>query len=312
MNSACNKVTEDCRVDHVYNLKNVRSVAVLPVVNEQCEQSSLNLESAVKWYHRVSNGHLSLNFELLPHVQAGRNLGYYSPLGGMGSAPTNSQTLVCDTLELLDSSGRELLVSTNGILILTVHGRFKAHTWQLPNGGKFLGKDVWCRRYAIVPHNASLGAIAHELGHLLFEWPDLAWEKSLGEECLMAQGAWRDNGHNPAPPCGPLLWQAGWRDALTVDGETRAGQLSAQHLGRLSWNGQQVLVERRDDHHSPRLLVYSYQGTGRMLHPKLHGHVPVRCEDNDQLLLGLIAPLLRIIWGSSGLSVKHTSTLRRK
>lgn len=271
------------------------SIVVLPVAKSPQPALSLPLDKVVGWFAQASLDRCRLAFETLPAVHLERNLNYYTVAGGMGRPPQNSQALAQAALESLNPAALNKLVEAQGRWLISVEAAIKPHTWHLPNGGKLVGDGVWARRYAIMPHNASLGAIAHELGHVLFDWPDLAWEKSLGEECLMAHGAWRENSHNPAPPCAPLLWQTGWRDTLPVDGDTRVCQLSAQYIGRLSWNGQQVLVERRDDQYSPRLLVYSYKGAGRMLYPKLHGRVLVSDKDNDQLLLGLIAPLLRKI-----------------
>jgi hypothetical protein len=242
----------------------------------------------------VSQGRCRLAFEILPAVHLERSLSYFTVAGGMGRPPQNSQSLAQAALDILDPVGLSKLAGAQSGLLISVEAALKAHTWHLPSAGKSAG-GMRGRRYAIVPHNASLGAIAHELGHLLFEWPDLAWEKSLGQDCLMARGALRAEGHQPSPPCAPLLLQAGWRDTFTVDGETRVNQLSARYIGRLSWNDQQVLVERRDDHDPPRILVYTCKGTGKLLHPKLWGRVPLSDEEQDKLLLGLIAPVLRRI-----------------
>ncbi|MBV7339913.1 hypothetical protein KFU94_69235 [Chloroflexi bacterium TSY] len=222
-------------------------------------------------------------------------MNYYTVAGGMGPQPNNSQTLVQEVLGTLSERALNEIASANGKLLVSVPSALKPHTWHLPNGGKSLGNGGWCRRYTIIPGNAPLGTVAHELGHLLFDWPDLAWEKSLGEECLMARGGLRDHGRKPSPPCAPLLLEAGWRTTFTIDSQTRVRQLTHLHLGTLIWNNRTVLVERRDDRPTPHLLIYTYKGKDRLIHPKLWGRLAVRDDDHDQLLLGLIAPILRKI-----------------
>jgi immune inhibitor A len=62
--------------------------------------------------------------------------------------------------------------------------------------------------YLTVPEDAKLGVIAHELGHLLFGWPDLydsgpkggRVTEGLGDWCLMASGSWNNNGRTPGYP----------------------------------------------------------------------------------------------------------------
>src|SRR5206468_11816996 len=56
--------------------------------------------------------------------------------------------------------------------------------------------------YLTVPEDSKLGVIAHEMGHLLFQWPDLydaenngtRVTEGLGSWCLMAAGSWNNGG----------------------------------------------------------------------------------------------------------------------
>jgi len=70
--------------------------------------------------------------------------------------------------------------------------------------------------FLTVPENAKLGVCAHELGHLIFGWPDLYESKSdatgegIGNWCLMAAGAWGDEGSKPVHPSAWCKSTQGW------------------------------------------------------------------------------------------------------
>ena len=75
--------------------------------------------------------------------------------------------------------------------------------------------------FLTVPEDAQIGVFAHELGHLLFEWPDLYdtdySSEGIGNWCLMAGGCWGFIGGNPhgSTPCHPSAWckaQQNWID----------------------------------------------------------------------------------------------------
>ncbi len=55
-----------------------------------------------------------------------------------------------------------------------------------------------------IPEDAKLGVSAHELGHLLFGFPDLYdtdyTSAGTGNWCLMAGGSWNAGGDTPAHP----------------------------------------------------------------------------------------------------------------
>ncbi|KIW69503.1 hypothetical protein PV04_05376 [Phialophora macrospora] len=70
--------------------------------------------------------------------------------------------------------------------------------------------------FLTIPEDAQVGVCVHELGHLLFGWPDLYdadnSSPGIGNWCVMAGGSW---GGSPAGsrPCHPSAWcksQQGW------------------------------------------------------------------------------------------------------
>ncbi len=77
-----------------------------------------------------------------------------------------------------------------------------SHKWVLPQARAVDGTNVY--GYLTIPEDARLGVCAHELGHLLFGWPDLYdtdySSEGVGEWCLMAAGSWGLGGDRPVHP----------------------------------------------------------------------------------------------------------------
>jgi immune inhibitor A len=68
--------------------------------------------------------------------------------------------------------------------------------------------------YLTIPEDAKLGVCAHELGHLLFGWPDLydtdSSSRGVGDFCLMAGGSWGLGGLRPVHPSAWCKASQGW------------------------------------------------------------------------------------------------------
>ncbi|HZF48079.1 MAG TPA: M6 family metalloprotease domain-containing protein [Polyangiaceae bacterium] len=100
-----------------------------------------------------------------------------------------------------------------------------SHKWVLPQSTKADGVNVYA--YLTIPEDARLGVSAHELGHLLFGWPDLYdsdySSRGVGDFCLMGGGSWLGGGDTP---CHPSAWcksTQGWASVATINqNETRA------------------------------------------------------------------------------------------
>lgn len=291
-------------------------IAVLPIAdrckhtkNEFCnDENNPNgfLRNVGGWFKKISHNRCHLDFTLLPVLVVQQNLNSFSTAGGMGPPPGNSQMLVEKVLSLADDSILRFLHITEGRLAIVAPGRFKPHTWHIPNGGKPILREgersprrkVVCHRYALIPEKTNLGMFAHELGHLLFGWPDLKWNHTYAKECLMAEGASNESGKSPAEPCGPLLYRQGWRDELKIESDTPVHSLHRDNVGITELDGKKILVEFRNRHNTdaktgiekPRLLVYQYDNMGYskiLLRKYLENH------SADPKLLGLLAPFLR-------------------
>ena len=68
--------------------------------------------------------------------------------------------------------------------------------------------------YLTIPEDAKLGVTAHELGHLVFGWPDLYdtdnTSEGIGNWCLMASGSWGLGGDRPMHPSAWCKSTQGW------------------------------------------------------------------------------------------------------
>jgi immune inhibitor A len=104
-------------------------------------------------------------------------------------------------------------------------GDIWSHKWTLPSAYAADGKQVYA--YLTIPEDARLGVCAHELGHLLFGFPDLYdtdyTSEGIGNWCLMAGGSWNAGGDIPAHPSAWCKANQGW---VAVNNVTAPGTLS--------------------------------------------------------------------------------------
>jgi immune inhibitor A len=60
--------------------------------------------------------------------------------------------------------------------------------------------------YLTIPEDSKIGVCAHELGHLIFGWPDLydtdGSSEGLGNWCLMGGGSWNGSRKHPGASIG--------------------------------------------------------------------------------------------------------------
>jgi immune inhibitor A len=93
-----------------------------------------------------------------------------------------------------------------------------SHKWVLPDEYEADGTTIYA--YLTIPEDAKLGVSAHELGHLLFGFPDLYdidyTSEGIGNWCLMAGGSWNGGGDTPAHPSAWCKANQGWVNVDTV------------------------------------------------------------------------------------------------
>jgi immune inhibitor A len=87
-----------------------------------------------------------------------------------------------------------------------------SHKWLLPKVYNADATKIY--GYLTVPEDCKLGVCAHELGHLLFGFPDLYDTElpgeGIGDWCLMSGGSWNNGGLTPAHPCAWCKMQQNW------------------------------------------------------------------------------------------------------
>jgi immune inhibitor A len=99
-------------------------------------------------------------------------------------------------------------------------GDIWSHKWLL-DGGPFQADAARIFAYLTISEDARLGVCAHELGHLLFGWPDLydidQSSNGVGDWCLMASGSWNGSpaGDTPAHPSAWCKAQQEWVEVVT-------------------------------------------------------------------------------------------------
>jgi immune inhibitor A len=100
-----------------------------------------------------------------------------------------------------------------------------SHKWVLPSVYTADATKIFA--YLTIPEDAKTGVCAHELGHLLFGFPDLYdiddSSEGIGNWCLMAAGSWGGGGDIPVHPSAWCKVDQGW---ATVTNVTAAGPLS--------------------------------------------------------------------------------------
>ena len=234
------------------------------------------LDATIQWYHRVSSGHARLAPTRLRIEPPPDGWERYAIGGGTGPWPHNSQEMAN---ALLDRTDHEAVSAAGACVVLAVpdSAGFVPHTWRFRSGGYWLGGRVWVRRYSVIPESAPLGTVAHELGHLLFGWPDLRTRSGFDGDCLMAAGGHDGNGARPTPPCAPLRVAAGWAHPISARREMTVAESEDQVIRVGS-----SLVEG-----TPHGTVIIYADS---TDPRLIARVRA---DPDRRLLAVVAPRLR-------------------
>jgi immune inhibitor A len=129
-----------------------------------------------------------------------------------------------------------------------------SHKWVLPEPRRRGSVSVF--GYLTIPEDAQLGVCAHELGHLVFGWPDLydddASSRGVGDFCLMAGGSWGLGGLRPVHPSAWCKATQGWApvSALSTNRSVTLAPVAQDgRIYRLWQDGRQgdeyFLVEHR-------------------------------------------------------------------
>ena len=185
--------------------------------------------SVKEYYTEVSKGLIEIDGEVVGPFKMPRKLADYAHgESGMGMVQPNAQALARDAATAADPTVDFGPYDNDGngfvdafIVIHAGRGAEEtglgsdiwSHKWTL-NGSEIHADGTSIFGYLTVPEDSKIGVCAHELGHLLFGWPDLydtdSSSSGLGSWCLMAGGSWNGTGDVPAHPSAWCKAQQGW------------------------------------------------------------------------------------------------------
>lgn len=184
--------------------------------------------SVREYFKEVSSNAITIEGQVVGPFTLPRKLSAYANgNSGTGSAMPNARTMALDAAKAAtphidfkkyDNDGDGyvdafvVIHAGRGGEETAGKGDIWSHKWVLP--GVYSTDNTNLYAYLTVPEDCRLGVCAHELGHLLFGFPDLYdtdyTSEGVGDWCLMGGGSWNDKGNTPAHPCAWCKMQQGW------------------------------------------------------------------------------------------------------
>lgn len=227
--------------------------------------------SVREYYQEVTNGLITISGAVVGPFRLPQTLAAYAHgASGTGSASPNAQTMAHDAAVLADAAIDFTPYDNDGNgyvdAFIVVHaggggeetgatGDIWSHKWTL-DGGELVVDGTKIFAYLTVPEDAKIGVCAHELGHLLFGFPDLYdidySTSGVGNWCLMGGGSWNGGGDIPAHFSAWCKSQQGWVTTVnqTQNATIQIADVRTSHqIYRLWTNGtvgqEYFLVENR-------------------------------------------------------------------
>lgn len=196
--------------------------------------------SVKEYYKEVTNGLINISGEVVGPYRMPKTLKTYAGNGaGTDNGFPNARTMAFDAAKAANAAVDFSLYDNDhdGYVdaFVVIHaGRGSeetgnnndiwSHKWVFPSALNADGTHVYA--YLTVPEDCKLGVCAHELGHLLFGFPDLYDDdytsEGIGDWCLMAGGSWNNNGLTPAHPCAWCKADQSWVDTVNLSSNKKA------------------------------------------------------------------------------------------
>lgn len=198
--------------------------------------------SVKEYFDEVTNGLVNLTGQVVGPYRMPRTVAAYANgESGTGTVAPNARTMARDAAVAADPHVNFGPYDNDGNgfvdAFIVVHAgpgaevsgspdEIWSHKWVLA-GGEYVTDTTKIYAYLTVPEDAKIGVCAHELGHLLFGFPDLYdtdnTSEGIGNWCLMAGGSWNGGGDVPAHPS---AWCKAQQEWATVHNVTTNGALT--------------------------------------------------------------------------------------
>lgn len=241
--------------------------------------------SVREFYREVTHGIIDIQGQVVGPYQLPKTLAQYAHgASGMGGTLPNARTMAKDAAVAANPVVNFANYDNDGDgfvdAFIVVHagtgaevsgstGDIWSHKWVLDGGAYTADGSTKIYAYLTVPEDCRLGVCAHELGHLLFGFPDLYdtdySSEGIGNWCLMAGGSWNNGGNTPAHPSAWCKSQQNW--VTTVNQTANQSNVaiedvkSGHKIYRLWKNGamgsEYFLVENRQKAHFDQYLPNS-------------------------------------------------------
>jgi immune inhibitor A len=227
--------------------------------------------SVREYFTEVAHGLLTLDGEVVGPYRLPRTLAEYAGgKAGTDNPEPNARTMSRDAAVLANADVNFAPYDNDGNgfvdAFIVVHagpgaeetgneGHIWSHKWVF-SGGPFNADGTQIFAYLTIPEDSKIGVCAHELGHLVFGWPDLydtdGSSEGLGNWCLMGGGSWNGTGNTPAHPSAWCKANQGWVSVVnrTTNGVVTIGDVkTTKKVYRLWKDGaagkEYFLVENR-------------------------------------------------------------------
>ena len=232
-------------------------------------------KSVREYFTDVTRGLVNIQGQVVGPFRMPKTLAQYAHgASGTGAALPNARTMERDAVLASNASVNFGLYDNDGNgyvdAFIVVHagagaevtgspGDIWSHKWTVDGGAMNVdGTKIYA--YLTVPEDSKIGVCCHELGHLLFGFPDLYdtdyTSEGIGNWCLMAGGSWGGGGNTPVHPSAWCKANQGW---ATVTNVTTNG---AKNIADVKDSGKIYRLWKSGAASSEYFLVENRQKTG--------------------------------------------------